>query len=146
MLGALLVGLCLAGSPQQARAAGFYDVPSGEWYATWVGQAADKGLMSGYKDARGNLTGWFGPDDPITRAQVATVLWRMAGGEAASGASFPDVGPSDWHYQASAGLRVLMGAYKRSVAAGGSIRVTGTSDEVREVFEITGFTDLFEVA
>ena len=100
MLGALLVGLCLAGSPQQARAASFYDVPSGEWYATWVGQAADKGLMSGYKDARGNLTGWFGPDDPITRAQVATVLWRMAGGKAASGASFPDVSPSDWHYQA----------------------------------------------
>ena len=100
ILGALLVGLCLAGSPQQARAAGFYDVPSGEWYATWVGQAADKGLMSGYKDARGNLTGWFGPDDPITRAQVATVLWRMAGGPAASGASFPDVSPSDWRYQA----------------------------------------------
>ena len=100
MLGALLVGLCLAGSPQQARAAGFYDVPSGEWYATWVGQAADKGLMSGYKDARGNLTGWFGPDDPITRAQVATVLWRMAGAPAASGASFPDVSPSDWHYAA----------------------------------------------
>ena len=100
MLGALLVGLCLAGSPQQARAAGFYDVPSGEWYASWVGQAADKGLMSGYKDARGNLTGWFGPDDPITRAQVATVLWRMAGGKAASGASFPDVSPSDWHYAA----------------------------------------------
>ena len=94
------MGLCLAGSPQQAGAASFYDVPSGEWYATWVGQAADKGLMSGYKDASGNLTGWFGPDDPITRAQVATVLWRMAGGQAASGASFPDVSPSDWHYQA----------------------------------------------
>lgn len=53
---------------------------------------------------------------------------------------------SGLEYISSAGLRVLMGAYKRSVAAGGSIRVTGTSDEVREVFEITGFTDLFEVA
>ncbi len=53
---------------------------------------------------------------------------------------------SGLEYISSAGLRVLMGAYKRTVAAGGSIRVTGASDEVREVFEITGFTELFEVA
>lgn len=53
---------------------------------------------------------------------------------------------SGLEYISSAGLRVLMGAYKRTLAAGGAIRVTGASDEVREVFEITGFTDLFEVA
>lgn len=48
-------------------------------------------------------------------------------------------------YISSAGLRVLMVAYKKATAAGGTVRVVGTSDEVREVFEITGFTDLFDV-
>lgn len=49
-------------------------------------------------------------------------------------------------YISSAGLRVLMVAYKRASAAGGSIRVANACDEVREVFEITGFSDLFEIA
>ncbi len=53
---------------------------------------------------------------------------------------------SKLEYISSAGLRVLMTAYKRAAAAGGTIRVVGVSDEVREVFEITGFIDLFEVA
>ncbi len=53
---------------------------------------------------------------------------------------------SQLEYISSAGLRVLMGAYKRAAAAGGTISITGTSEEVREVFEITGFTDLFDVA
>lgn len=53
---------------------------------------------------------------------------------------------SKLEYISSAGLRVLMSAYKRAAGVGGTIRVVGTSAEVREVFEITGFTDLFEVA
>lgn len=53
---------------------------------------------------------------------------------------------SNLEYISSAGLRVLMTAYKRAAAAGGTISIVGTSEEVREVFEITGFTDLFDVA
>jgi anti-sigma B factor antagonist len=48
-------------------------------------------------------------------------------------------------YISSAGLRVLMMAYKRAVAAGGAVSVVGMSDEVREVFDITGFSDLFGI-
>lgn len=52
---------------------------------------------------------------------------------------------SDLEYISSAGLRVIMVAYKKAMAGGGAINVTGTCDEVREVFEITGFSDLFEI-
>ena len=49
-------------------------------------------------------------------------------------------------YISSAGLRVLMVAYKQATAANGEIRVSGASEEVQEVFEITGFSDLFAEA
>ncbi len=53
---------------------------------------------------------------------------------------------TDLEYISSAGLRVLMVAYKKAAAAGGTISVTGACEEVREVFEITGFSDLFTIS
>ena len=94
---ALLLGLA-AFAPAQAQAASFRDVPSGQWYTSWVDQASDQGLMSGFTDpATGRPTGYFGPDEPLTRAQVATVLWRMAGGPSSGHASFPDVERGSWY-------------------------------------------------
>lgn len=49
-------------------------------------------------------------------------------------------------YISSSGLRVVMAAYKRALDEGGSVCVTGTNDEVREVFSITGFTSIISVA
>ena len=94
---ALLLGLA-ATAPAPAQAASFRDVPSGQWYTSWVDQASDQGLMSGFTDpATGRPTGYFGPDEPLTRAQVATVLWRMAGGPSSGHASFPDVERGSWY-------------------------------------------------
>ena len=94
---ALLLGLA-AMAPAPAQAASFKDVPSGQWYTSWVDQASDQGLMSGFTDpATGRPTGYFGPDEPLTRAQVATVLWRMAGGPSSGHASFPDVERGSWY-------------------------------------------------
>ena len=94
---ALLIGL-IAMAPAPAQAASFRDVPSGQWYTSWVDQASDQGLMSGFTDpATGRPTGYFGPDEPLTRAQVATVLWRMAGGPSSGHASFPDVERGSWY-------------------------------------------------
>ena len=94
---ALLLGLA-AMAPAPAQAASFKDVPSGQWYTSWVDQASDQGLMSGFTDpATGRPTGYFGPDEPLTRAQVATVLWRMAGGPSSGHASFPDVERDSWY-------------------------------------------------
>ena len=91
-----LVLACMA--PGYARASYFSDVPEGEWYATWVDQAFDQGLMSGYTDANDELTGFFGPDDELTRAQVAMVLWRMAGMPGIhEGSLFDDVEFGAWY-------------------------------------------------
>ena len=73
-----------------AKAGTFYDVSSGEWYYDWVMQASSRGLMQGYKDGWGNLTGYFGPEDNLTRAQVAMVLWRLAGSPSTSYTPLPD--------------------------------------------------------
>ena len=51
----------------------FKDVNSSAYYAKAVAWAQNKGIIAGY----GN--GMFGPEDVITREQMATILWRYAG-------------------------------------------------------------------
>ncbi|MCL2699039.1 MAG: S-layer homology domain-containing protein, partial [Defluviitaleaceae bacterium] len=58
-----------AGSPA-ASAADFNDVAAGTWYANAVAWAAANGIMTGYGD------GVFGPNDNITREQLAATLTR----------------------------------------------------------------------
>ena len=71
----------------------------GAWYAGWVDEASSAGLMTGYD--KGPKAGLFGPGDALTRAQAATVLWRMAGSPAPSaGAGFPDVEAGSWYADA----------------------------------------------
>ena len=53
----------------------FADVTPGSWYFDVVAQAKADSLMNGY-----NGTDLFGPNDTITRGQVACVLFNMAGG------------------------------------------------------------------
>lgn len=50
----------------------FTDIEADAWYADAVAWAAANGIVEGY----GN--GHFGPQDPITREQMATILWRYA--------------------------------------------------------------------
>lgn len=52
---------------------------------------------------------------------------------------------TDLEYLSSAGLRVLLGAKKTLDATGGSFCVTNPCDDVREVFEITGLLEIFNV-
>nr|WP_297174865.1 S-layer homology domain-containing protein [uncultured Agathobaculum sp.] len=54
----------------------FADVPGDLWYANGVYWARLKGITSGYADNR------FGPNDPVTREQLAVILWRSAGSPA----------------------------------------------------------------
>lgn len=55
-----------AGSPT------FTDVASDQYYADAIAWAAANGIVTGYD----KIT--FGPDDPITREQLATILYRYA--------------------------------------------------------------------
>ena len=47
-------------------------------------------------------------------------------------------------YISSAGLRVLLAAQKKMQKIG-SMKVTGVCEEVMEVFEMTGFTDILSI-
>ena len=56
-----------------ARTAGtFTDVAGGQWYTDAVEWAAAHNIVNGY----GN--GKFGPNDPVTREQLAAILYRYA--------------------------------------------------------------------
>ncbi len=74
-----------AGSPAVSGAADFPDVAAGAYYADAASWAAANGIVTGYSD------GTFGPGDPITRQQLAAILWRYAGSPAAeSGTDYAD--------------------------------------------------------
>lgn len=85
------------------------NVDSSAWYYNEVNKAAELGLMNGYAD-----TNLFGPNDTITRAQVAQVLFNMAGhradmdlpegsyNEIYGYASFVDVNGKMWYGKAIA--------------------------------------------
>ena len=48
-------------------------------------------------------------------------------------------------YVSSAGLRVLLMGEKTAKAKGASMTFTGVSEEVMEVFEMTGFADMLSI-
>ncbi|MCM1040236.1 MAG: STAS domain-containing protein [Roseburia sp.] len=48
-------------------------------------------------------------------------------------------------YVSSAGLRVLLAASKKIKAAGGSMSIQQANDDIKEVFEITGFKDFIDI-
>ena len=61
----------LEGSPA-ASGSTFTDVSAGQWYSDGVAWASANGIVTGYPD------GSFGPDDTITREQMASILYRYA--------------------------------------------------------------------
>lgn len=63
----------LAGSPATNASAPFTDVVKGSWYSSAVAWAAENGIINGV----GN--GKFAPNDPITREQTVTILYRYLG-------------------------------------------------------------------
>jgi len=62
-------------------AVSYKDVPAGAWYADAVAKAGAAGYIGGYGD------GTIRPDNPITRAEAATVVMRIKGLAADSGAA-----------------------------------------------------------
>ena len=45
----------------------------------------------------------------------------------------------------SAGLRVLLSAQKMLNASGGAMKIVGANDIVKEIFEVTGFSDILTI-
>lgn len=76
----------------------FTDVPTSHWAYNDIETAVRLGFLSGYPDGR------FGPDEPVTRAQVVALMCRALGrgplvdGKIPVQRHYPDVAPQDWYF------------------------------------------------
>ena len=61
------------GRPIPSGANPFVDVPAGQFYSDAVHWLAQSGITTGTSPTE------YSPEDPVTRAQMATFLWRLAG-------------------------------------------------------------------
>ena len=59
-------------SPATSASMSFKDVPSGQWYTEAIRWAQSTGVVTGYN------ADMFGPNDNITREQLAAILYRYA--------------------------------------------------------------------
>ncbi len=71
MLAAVLYRM--SGSPTVSAPPAFADTAAGAWYSDAVSWAAGNSVISGYGG------GTFGVNEPTTREQAVTILWRYAG-------------------------------------------------------------------
>ena len=77
-----------------ALAAAYPDVSDDDWYAEAANKLYEKGIMTG-------MDGGFNASGTFTRAQLATVLYRMAGSPAVTGEdSFTDTAADAWYANA----------------------------------------------
>ena len=98
---------------------GYTDVPANAWYAGAVEYCRSNGLMSGTSATT------FAPNTTMTRAMLATVLYRAAGRPAVTGTtSFADVQPNTWYTDA------VIWAHHEGVTSGYSNERFGTNDPV----------------
>ena len=72
------------------------DLDSNAWYHDYVDQALKTGIMKGMDETH------FSPNGTLTRAQVVTILYRMAGNEGykTEAAPFADVEQGSWYADA----------------------------------------------
>ena len=80
---------------EKSHALPFEDVGTGAWYSDAVAYVYRNGLMSGTSGST------FSPDAAITRAQLVTILWRMAGSPQVNGLmDFDDVSQDAYYAEA----------------------------------------------
>ncbi|WP_242967097.1 S-layer homology domain-containing protein [Flavonifractor sp. An10] len=104
-----------------AAAAGFPDVSPTAWYADAVNWAAANGYVTGYDN------GLFGPEDDLTREQMAAILYRYAGSPAPAGTldGFADAASASAY--AVDALRWAVGEGLLTGKDGGRLDPTGTA-------------------
>ena len=71
----------------------FTDVSKKQWYYEAISEAYSRGLIAGYNPTK------FGPNDKITRGQLVTIIYRMAGSPSTIAYSnkFSDVNDSQYY-------------------------------------------------
>lgn len=82
-------------TPAEPGVSGFVDVKAGDWYASAVQWAVEKGITAGTSATT------FSPDTTCTKAQVLTFLWRAMGSPKHEGVSkFLNMSEDDYYYHA----------------------------------------------
>jgi anti-sigma B factor antagonist len=84
----------------------------------------------------------FGPND------VVVIAGRLDAAQSAAAQAFLDkvtLDCSGLEYISSAGLGVLLKTQKRLLAADGKLRLSGVSRHLRDIFEYSGFDQIFEI-
>ena len=110
LLISLAASACAAGS-------GYTDVTGDEWYAEAVAELREKGIMDGVGDNR------FDPNGIFTRAQLATVLYRLADKPTVRGEDgFTDTEPGKWYSDA------VLWASQNGIVSGYGNGLFGTMD------------------
>lgn len=138
----------LEGTPSASGIA-FADVPADEWYTDAVAWASANEIVKGY----GN--GNFGPEDPISREQMATILYRYADYKGydtditGSVTTFPDGGQTNsWAVNAmnwAIGVGLISGTDNGTLIPGGSAtRAQAATILVRFCENIVTHTVTFE--
>ncbi|HLO88703.1 MAG TPA: DUF1565 domain-containing protein [Nostocaceae cyanobacterium] len=86
---------------------GFNDVPAGYWAKAYIEALAAQNIIAGFPD------GTFKPNEPVTRAQFATIINKAFAPAAKRGTiSFSDVQSNFWAYNA------IQSAYKGQFVSG----------------------------
>ncbi len=130
------------------------DVPRQAWFAPYVRDVAERGIVSGYRDAAGKPLGQYGPGNPVTVAELAAMAARTARIDDAACAAVPRNASARGTWAA----RVVGCAEERnwSVYADGRVAVTRPATRaevvvtVLEAFKVgiaeraasAGFTDV----
>ena len=80
----------MSGSPLASAPATFDDVPTGVWFSDAVAWMVESEVTTGTSPTT------FSPDEPLTRAQFVTFLWRLNGRPDAALSAFDDVSPTSF--------------------------------------------------
>lgn len=117
-----------AGSPEpKSSTTPFTDIPADAYYAKAVRWAYEQGITGGTSATT------YSPDEPCTRGQMATFLWRNAGSQApvSSANQFVDV-PSDKYYAVA-----VQWAYEQKITSGTSATTFSPNDSCTRAQMVT---------
>ncbi len=129
------------GKPLSNAVMPFTDVPAGAYYEEAVRWAAGVGVVKGISATE------FGPNQNITRQELATILWRLAGEKGMSisnaGQTVPDF--ADRSQIATWAGQAISWAYTRGIVAGkgaNCVDPTGTATRAEAAAMIVRFRNL----
>ena len=128
----------LAGAEDFAGKAEFSDVAADKWYATGTVWAAANKIVSGYGDGK------FGPDDAVTREQMAVIMYNFTkamGYDVTGSASLDKFSDSaSVHSWAADAMKWAVGSGVMSGNADGTLNPRGTATRAQVATIMMNYT------